>query len=108
MFAGPYALLIKAGLVVVLAASLFGSGFYFGHHSAVKSQQAKIVQHVLIQTRYLPQETKVIHDKVVQIKIVHDRAQAAITLVPDNRACDVPAPAIGLLNANRGALPSVQ
>lgn len=107
MIPSPYAFLIKLGLFAAAVIGLYAAGYYRGREAVIQKHKAEIVTHILLQTKYLPQETKIIHDKQVVIQTVHDKVYIdVIKTVPDNRACDVPAAGVGLLNANRGALPA--
>lgn len=102
---GPYGLLIKAGAVLLGAVLIFGGGYYEGHKNAVNAEKARVVTHILVQTKALPGETKLITQTVTRIQTVHDKVYVDVPkLVPDDRACDLPADAVGLLNANRGSL----
>lgn len=102
---GPYGLLIKIGAAIGLATILFGSGYYEGHKHAVNAEKARVVDHVIVQVKAIPGETKIIHDKQVVIQTVHDKVYVdVVKTVRDNRACDVPAAGVGLLNANRSAV----
>jgi hypothetical protein len=96
----------KVAIFLAVSIALFGGGYYLGHRNAVNAQKAKIVDRIIVQTKYLPQETKVIHDRVVQVKTVHDKVYINVAkVVHDNRVCDVPAAGVSLLNSAR-ALPT--
>lgn len=104
---GPYGLLIKLGATVAVVGGLFISGYIKGGNDARRNARANVVEHVLVQTRYLPGETKVLTQTVDHIVTVHDKVYVdVVKTIPDNRACDVPAASVGLLNANRGTLPA--
>jgi len=95
----------KALAVVLVAIGLFGLGYYEGHKHAVNAEKAKVLTVIQTQIKYLPQETKVIHDTVTRIQTVHDKVYIdVVKTIPDNRVCDVPAAGVSLLNANRGSL----
>jgi len=99
----PYVLL---GMLLA-AIGLFGGGYYEGHKSASNSDKAAVLTKVVTQVKYLPAETKRVHDQVVHIKTVHDKVYVdVVKTVPDNRVCDVAPAAIVMLNANRGTLPA--
>lgn len=104
----PYAWLIKLGLAVVLAAGLFGSGFYYGDRHVKTVYQSKVVKQVLVQTKYMPQETKYVYVASAHADANHEKAKTNVEALPANPVCDVPADTVGVLNANRGTLPSGQ
>lgn len=108
LLAGPYAVLIKIGLVIALILGIFGGGYYAGYSHANKTTQAAVTTHVIQQIKQAPKEDA----KLVQLfNTVHLKGAQTILEVPSlvqvDSDCDINADVIGVLNSNRSSMSSI-
>lgn len=96
---------VKPLAIVVGLMGLSGVSYYEGYKHEKIVVQSKIVDHVLIQTKYVNQVSAPAEAKIVnKIRTVHDKE--VVEILPSTPGCDLPAVDISVLNSLRGTLPA--
>ena len=103
LLAGPYAILIKVGAVLVVAVGLFGGGFLYGWHWASLSTSAAISTNIVHQVQV--SQPKAEKQLTTTITKIEDHYIVSIKKVPEivtNPAdCDIGPDVIKLFNDGR-------